>query len=166
MKKLWREKLQLKNLLMKKINPVMRLAVAVSNLSRLGFTACLILLTTLLTASCRQQGASVSVAEANIAFLGETEYDFGDYSTQDTLVHYFVYKNTGKVPLVIHKIETSCGCTRATFSKKPLAPGGTYSIRVTYDGNGFSQGTFIKGCDVYSNTDTVYHLRIRGYYLP
>ena len=25
---------------------------------------------------------------------------------------------------------------------------------------------FIKGCDVYSNTDTVYHLRIRGYYLP
>ena len=34
---------------------------------------------------------------------------------KDTLVHYFVYKNTGKVPLVIQKIETSCGCTRATF---------------------------------------------------
>lgn len=154
------------NRLMKKNNSVLRQACAVSCRSRLGFAACLILLTTLLAASCRRQGASVSVAEANISFLGETEYDFGDYSTQDTLVHYFVYKNTGKVPLVIQKVETSCGCTRATFSKKPLASGATDSIRVAYDGNGFSQGTFIKGCDVYSNTDTVYHLRIRGYYLP
>ena len=63
---------------------------------RQGSTVCLFLLVTLMAASCRQQGASVSVAEANIAFLGETEYDFGDYSTQDTLVHYFVYKNTGR----------------------------------------------------------------------
>ena len=166
MKKLWREKLQLKNLLMKKINPVMRLAVAVSNRSRLGFAACLILLTTLLAASCRRQGASVPAQQADIAFPDGTEHDFGMFRTQDTLVHYFVYKNTGTVPLVIQKVETSCGCTRATFSKKPLAPGGTDSIRVAYDGNGFSQGTFIKGCDIYSNTDTVYHLRIRGYYLP
>ena len=138
---------------------------------RQGFTVCLFLFVTLLAASCRQQGASVpaSVTEketAGISFTDGLEHDFGEYSTQDTLVHYFVYKNTGRVPLVIQKIETSCGCTRATFSKKPLAPGATDSIRVTYDGNGFSQGHFIKGCDVYSNADTVVHLRIRGYYLP
>jgi len=159
------------NRLMKKNNSVLRQACAVSCRSRLGIAACLILLTTLLAASCRRQGASVPdsapVAEtAGITFVDGTEHDFGMFRTQDTLVHYFVYKNTGTVPLVIQKVETSCGCTRATFSKKPLAPGATDSIRVAYDGNGFSQGTFIKGCDIYSNTDTVYHLRIRGYYLP
>ena len=137
----------------------------------LGLAACLILFVTLLTASCRRQGASVPAAvtekeTAGISFTDGLEHDFGMFRTQDTLVHYFVYKNTGRAPLVIQKIETSCGCTRATFSKKPLAPGGTDSIRVTYDGNGFSQGHFIKGCDVYSNADTVVHLRIRGYYLP
>lgn len=141
------------------------------NKRTLDFVPCLLLLTTLLAASCRRQGASVPdsapVAEtAVITFVDGTEHDFGMFRTQDTLVHYFVYKNTGTVPLVIQKVETSCGCTRATFSKKPLAPGGTDSIRVAYDGNGFSQGTFIKGCDIYSNADTVYHLRIRGYYLP
>jgi len=154
------------NRLMKKNNPVLRHACAVSCRSRLGFAACLILLTTLLAASCCRQGASVPAQQADIAFPDGTEHDFGMFRTQDTLVHYFVYKNTGTVPLVIQKVETSCGCTRATFSKKPLAPGGTDSIRVAYDGNGFSQGHFIKGCDIYSNTDTVYHLRIRGYYLP
>ena len=137
----------------------------------LGLAACLILQITLLTASCRRQGDSVPAAvtekeTAGISFTDGLEHDFGMFRTQDTLVHYFVYKNTGRAPLVIQKIETSCGCTRATFSKKPLAPGGTDSIRVTYDGNGFSQGHFIKGCDVYSNADTVVHLRIRGYYLP
>ena len=138
---------------------------------RQGSTVCLFLFVTLLAASCRQQGASVpaSVTEketAGISFTDGLEHDFGMFRTQDTLVHYFVYKNSGTEPLVIQKVETSCGCTRATFSKKPLAPGGTDSIRVTYDGNGFSQGHFIKGCDVYSNADTVVHLRIRGYYLP
>lgn len=153
--------------MLKSNHSLLRHSSAVVGLFRLGFAASLIILATLLTASCRRQGGSVPApVAAEISFLSETEHDFGEYSTQDTLVHYFVYKNTGRVPLVIQKIETSCGCTRATFSKKPLAPGGTDSIRVTYDGNGFSQGHFIKGCDVYSNADTVVHLRIRGYYLP
>ena len=156
---------------MKKNNSVLGHLGNVNGLLGLNSLSCLILFVTLLTASCRRQGASVSepapVAEtAGIAFTDSTEFDFGMFRTQDTLVHYFVYKNTGRAPLVIQKIETSCGCTRATFSKKPLAPGGTDSIRVAYDGNGFRRGHFIKGCDVYSNADTVVHLRIRGYYLP
>ena len=153
--------------MLKSNHSLLRHSSAVVGLFRLGFAACLIILATLLTASCRRQGGSVPApVAAKISFLSETEFNFGEYSTRDTLVHYFVYKNTGRAPLVIQKIETSCGCTQATFSKQPLAPGGTDSIRVTYDGNGFSQGHFIKGCDVYSNADTVVHLRIRGYYLP
>ena len=156
---------------MKKNNSVLGHLGNVNGLLGLNSLSCLILFVTLLTASCRRQSASVSehapVAEtAGIAFTDSTEHDFGMFRTQDTLVHHFVYRNTGTAPLVIQKVETSCGCTRATFSKKPLAPGGTDSIRVAYDGNGFRRGHFIKGCDVYSNADTVVHLRIRGYYLP
>ena len=61
----------------------------------LGLAACLILLITLLTASCRRQGDSVPAAvtekeTAGISFTDGLEHDFGMFRTQDTLVHYFV----------------------------------------------------------------------------
>lgn len=122
----------------------------------------------LLTASCgRQQASSVRQegdAQARIEFLGGEEYDFGTYDVRDTLYHDFVFRNVGTVPFTISRIEPSCHCTAAQFSERPVAPGATDTIRVSYDGNGFVEGHFVKRCDIYSNADTVYHLRIHGYY--
>lgn len=119
----------------------------------------------LLPTSCRRQANSMQESPAaRIEFLGETEYDFGSYSTRDTIYHYFVYKNVGNVPFVIDKVEPSCYCVKPVYSKKPLQPGGVDSIRMAYDGNGFTPGFFTKRCDIYSNADTVYQIRIRGRY--
>ncbi len=118
----------------------------------------------LLTVSChRQASANQEVARTNIEFLVGTKHNFGHFSKPDTLVHYFVYKNVGKEPFVIQKVEPSCHCVEPIYNKKPLPPGGVDSIGMVYDGNGYSPGFFIKGCDVYGNSDSVYHLRIEGY---
>ncbi len=114
--------------------------------------------------SCRRQAsANQETPKAQIEFLNGAKHNFGHFSKPDTLVHYFVYKNVGKVPFVIQKIKPSCHCVEPIYNKQPLAPGGVDSIGMVYDGNGYSPGFFIKRCDVYGNTDTVYHLRIEGY---
>ncbi len=121
----------------------------------------------LLTASCGRQQEAVRQegdAQARIEFLGGEEYDFGTYDVRDTLYHDFVFRNVGTVPFTISRIEPSCHCTAAQFSERPVAPGATDTIRVSYDGNGFVPGYFVKQCDIYSNADTVYHLRIHGRY--
>lgn len=45
----------------------------------------------------------------------------------------FRYTNTGKAPLVIEAAEVDCGCTTVKFSKKPLKPGKTGKLTVTFD---------------------------------
>ena len=118
-------------------------------------------------ASCRQQNPSQVKDNQNMSkidFVNGTDFQFGRYSTRDTMVHYFVYKNISKIPFVISKIETSCGCTRATFNPRPLQPGHTDSIRVAYDGSGFLEGPWYKTCTIYSNADTTFVLRIKGTY--
>ena len=126
----------------------------------------LFLLLILLATSCRRQ-VSVKAEEtpAHIEFLSETDQNYGVYYVRDTIYFDFVYKNVGEVPFVINKIEASCGCTRARYSKRPVNPGETDTIRVSYDGNGFSGGSFTKRCDIYSNADTIYHIRINGNFI-
>jgi len=127
----------------------------------------ILLMLSLLTVSCRRQALSNQVVgKASIVFMGTTEHDFGNFSKPDTLVHYFVYKNVGKVPFVINRVEASCHCVRPAYSKQPLPPGAVDSIKMTYDGDGYSPGYFIKSCDIYANTDTVYSLKIKGQCVP
>lgn len=52
------------------------------------------------------------------------------------VAHKFVYTNTGHAPLVINKYEVACTCTKAFFSKKPLLPGVSDTLRVTFDTEG------------------------------
>lgn len=131
--------------------------------SRLSLAAavCAVLL---LAASCGGQKEE-KAADARIEFLTGEEHDFGAYSERDTMRFAFVFRNIGPEAFVITRVEPSCHCTRAEYSKEPVQPGQTDSIVVSYDGNGFVPGFFVKRCDIYSNTDTVYHLRIHGKYL-
>lgn len=66
--------------------------------------------------------------------------------------HVFVLKNTGKSPLVINRITTSCGCTLPEWSKDPVPPGGTKEIKIWYDPYG-RPGPFYKNISVFSNAE-------------
>lgn len=129
---------------------------------------CLFPLAFVCLAAC-QQKASQPVAQpeprATIVFLTEKNHDFGTYSEKDTISFDFVFRNDGKVPFVVNKVEPSCGCVRVSFPKYPVQSGAIDSFHVVYDGNGFSPGFFVKRCDVYSNAeDSVFSLRIQGYF--
>ena len=111
--------------------------------------------------SCRRTTASLPPT-AQIEFLSEVSYDYSDVGADDTVKHWFVYRNTGSVPFIINKVETQCGCTSARFSKEPLAPGDTDSILITLVQKGLVSGYLYKNCWIYSNVDSVYRLTMQG----
>ncbi|MBI3511006.1 MAG: DUF1573 domain-containing protein [Bacteroidetes bacterium] len=47
----------------------------------------------------------------------------------------FKLTNTSKQPLVIQEAHGSCGCTIPEYTKEPIKPGETVTIRVHYDTN-------------------------------
>ena len=81
-------------------------------------------------------------------------------SEGDPVEHVFKVKNTGKEPLVITDVKTSCGCTAAMLSKAgtpiekgqsmTLAPGEGGDIKTTFNSKGYS-GEVKKVITVYSN---------------
>ena len=77
--------------------------------------------------------------------LEESVYDFGRVPRRGgDLVHDFVVENEGTVPLVVTRVFTSCSCLKASYSKRPIPPGGTGVIRITYEPYKSEPGTFYK----------------------
>lgn len=66
----------------------------------------------------------------------------------------FTYTNVGDAPLVINQVVASCGCTDPKYDKKPVAPGQTGQIKVTYNGRGKFAGYFKKSITVRTNAAT------------
>lgn len=64
----------------------------------------------------------------------------------------FKMKNSGKQPLLINNIRTSCGCTTVTYPTDAIAPGKTFTISAVYDAK--QMGHFQKEIGVYSNANT------------
>ncbi len=70
-----------------------------------------------------------NAAQAEITFE-KLEHDYGKVVQGGDGVTQFKYTNTGKVPLVLSKVRSSCGCTVPSWSKEPLMPGQSASITV------------------------------------
>ena len=60
-------------------------------------------------------------------------FDFGTVNTKSGPVHHvFNMKNVGTSPIAIVSAVSGCGCTRPEFGKKPVMPGQTGTIKVTF----------------------------------
>lgn len=88
---------------------------------------------------------------AEISFEKET-HDFGTIPHEGDGVYEFKFTNTGKQPLIITNARGSCGCTVPTYSKEPIAPGATGTIKVAYDTK--RVGGFTKTVTIESNAAT------------
>lgn len=74
----------------------------------------------------------------------------------------YTIKNTGTHPLIIKDVQTSCGCTDPHWDKRPVLPGKTGTILVTFKPN--SLGRFTKTIQVLCNTSPVLHeLKLEGH---
>lgn len=99
-----------------------------------------------------QAGAVVDPATAPKLEFEHSSYDFGDIPAGSKVEHYFKFTNTGKSPLIISEGKGSCGCTVPEFPKnKPIAPGATDSIKVSFDAGTF-QGKQSKTVTLTTNT--------------
>jgi len=128
----------------------------------LGFSAlCMVAFT-----SCKEDASSKVKAE-NVTQAAErdavsedyptitfnkTEHDFGDIENGTPVETVFSYTNTGKVPLVITDIKSTCGCTvPKDWSREPLDPGASSSFTVKFDGKGTNKVS--KTVTVTANTE-------------
>jgi Protein of unknown function (DUF1573) len=81
----------------------------------------------------------------------DSSKDFGKIREGQKLEVAFRFKNTGDKPLVIQRVQPSCGCTVAEQSKEPVAPGAQGQIRATFNSEGRT-GINHKTLFVYANT--------------
>jgi hypothetical protein len=88
----------------------------------------------------------------NLAFTSET-HDFGTIPEGPAAEHEFRFKNTGKEPITIQKVQASCGCTTPSYSKDPVLPNKDGAIKASYNTNG-RPGPFTKTITVVSNAGT------------
>jgi hypothetical protein len=91
------------------------------------------------------------------------EHDFGKVSEKEGKITYvFEFTNKGNAPLVVTRVQASCGCTTPVWTKEPIEPGKKGTIAVTYNAAG-RPGVFTKTINVYTNdSKETITLLIRG----
>ncbi|MFT5780375.1 MAG: hypothetical protein ACI837_003337 [Crocinitomicaceae bacterium] len=79
---------------------------------------------------------SISVGNAQaILKVDKTTFKFPSTVQGVLLKHNYKITNTGTAPLIISDYSVNCTCTKAVLPKHPIAPGETYSMKVTFDTN-------------------------------
>lgn len=92
----------------------------------------------------------------------EQEHNYGNLQKGGDGNCEFVFTNTGNEPLILSNVKASCGCTVPTWTKEPIMPGKTGTIKVRYNTN--NVGAFTKTITVSSNAINAARLtlKIRG----
>ncbi len=81
----------------------------------------------------------------------ENQHDFGKIQQNGNGKFSFKFENTGKEPLIIQNVRSSCGCTVAKRPTAPILPGESSEIDVKYDTRRI--GRFNKNITITSNAD-------------
>jgi hypothetical protein len=96
--------------------------------------------------------ANAQAKPAEFKFETET-YDFGKIPLDKPAVYSFNFTNVGDLPLIISKIETTCGCTVGEYTKTPVKKGEKGFVKVTMTPAGVAL-PFNKAITVSSNART------------
>lgn len=104
---------------------------------------------------------SLSTSAQEFKFDTET-IDYGKVNLGSNGERTFVFTNTGNKPLIISKINSTCGCTIPKKPEKPILPGKKGEIKVSYDTK--RPGGFSKSITIYSNAKKSRKvIRIKGF---
>ncbi len=114
----------------------------------------------LMTGLALQAQNSVKDEGPEIKF-DKLEHDYGTITQGSDGGCVFKFKNIGNEVLIISDVRKSCGCTTPTWSKEPILPGQSGTIKVGYNTN--SVGQFSKTITVISNAvSSTVTLTIKG----
>ena len=103
------------------------------------------------TTSSQQTKTTYTGTGAEIEFVSKS-VDFGNLKVGDVKVETITYKNIGKKPLILDDVISSCDCTEVDWSKAPVMPGKTGTIKATYAAK--NVGLRSKRITVLSNANT------------
>ena len=94
---------------------------------------------------------AVGSAAAQQLIFPDSVCNVGDIAENDAPRTYrFPCENRSDKPVVILRVDTSCGCVQATYSRKPIAPHATGEVVVTFDPRGHA-GALYKLMPVYTS---------------
>ncbi len=112
---------------------------------------CLGLLTGLQAQTKSTKAPAYTGTGAEIEF--EKKYiDFGVVKVGEVKTMTVTYKNIGKKPLILDDVISSCDCTEVEWSKAPVMPGKTGTIKAVYTAK--NVGLISKRLTVLSNANT------------
>ena len=135
-------------------------------MKKVVFTGVLILFV-IFGISAQNTLTSAVVDSANMPEIAfdKVVHDYGTIELNGNGDCKFEFTNTGKEPLVLTNVRSSCGCTVPSWPKEPILPGKTGTIDVKY--NTSRAGAINKSVVVTSNarTSTV-TLQIKGEVKP
>jgi hypothetical protein len=70
---------------------------------------------------------------ADVATFNTDTYDFGKVKQNVPPTATFIVTNISADPLIIEAANPTCGCTISDYTKSPIAPGKTGTIKATYN---------------------------------
>ena len=92
--------------------------------------------------------------------LKENGFDFGKIPQGRPVTHVFEVTNTTKEVIHLENVQTSCGCTTPEWSREPIKPGATTSIKIGYNAAG--EGPFSKTVTIIYNNNQTKQVVISG----
>jgi hypothetical protein len=95
------------------------------------------------------------IASMTSMTLDKTIHDYGKVKEGSENKTTFKVTNTGKNPLIISKVEASCGCTTPKKPEQPIAPGASDEIEVVFSPKPGQGPEIEKAVTITSNTSPV-----------
>lgn len=105
----------------------------------------------IITTNAQNAGIPVNPNGPDIQFT-KTTHDYGTIQQGGDGNCEFKFKNTGKEPLILSNVISSCGCTVPSWTREPIMPNKEGTIKVKYDTN--RNGIISKQITVMSNAKT------------
>ena len=111
-------------------------------------------------AATAPKSVNASPVAAEVLGLKENGFDFGKIPQGRPVTHVFEFTNNGKEALKLENVQASCGCTTPEWSKEPVEPGASATIKVGY--NAAAEGPFTKTVTISYNGNQVKTITISG----
>ncbi len=111
--------------------------------------------------------ATLCASSQGVATWLETEGDLGTLHEEGGRASCALrLVNTGDQPLIIVRVQSTCGCTATEFPRQPIEPGDTAAVQLTYNPIG-RPGQFHKDVFVYTDgTPARCRLSVKGNVIP
>jgi hypothetical protein len=117
----------------------------------------------LTTVTAQMGGGSLSLSDLQgpKAKWAAESFDFGQIKQNIPVEATFELENIGTGPMIIQRVESSCGCTTADYRRSPIMPGEKTTVGATFDAK--AMGQFSKSITVTLNDgNQPYILRFSG----